>query len=340
MELISIRLLKSLHAYFQVFLLANIQFLQGQQQLGREFPAFHPAKFNILPYSQLGYGYGMPYGNIGLLGLGLQGMNGLYSTGDLYGGFNGLGATGVGYHDNHSFGKQGFGKGAGGAGYGMQNGFGGLYGAKGGFGDQFIGGNSNTFAKEKVFSQNKNFGSGTKGGFGTGYGAQGSLHGQGAFGGYGGMGTTGQAGFGNQGLYTAAGLGAGGYGQLSHNDGNLHGKGLAATGWSDVLEKGLFIFSSSLCDKTRVIGLYIWNIYIFGIKHNTVHVWFIHQVSRQKWKAKKKAGGGIALELLSIFTNLTYNLRLCTSNTLNNTVLHFLISSFTTCFLLFYIITI
>lgn len=216
---------------FQVLLFSFISVFNAEERLAGEFSDLHPAEMNILPYAQ-SLGYGLPYEQIpGLLGFGLQGIGGMHSSGNLHGAYNGLGASAHGYHDDSSFGKHGFTKGAGGAGFGLHNGFGGLYGAKEGYGNQFIGGNSNTFAKEKVFSQNKNFGSGSKGGFGTGYGVQGGLHGHGGYGGFGGLSSIGQVGLGAQGLYTGATHGAGGFGhQTVHNDASLHGKGLAAAG--------------------------------------------------------------------------------------------------------------
>ncbi|XP_054721342.1 uncharacterized protein LOC129231120 [Uloborus diversus] len=216
----------------KVALLFLLPLMRSEENQIREFPSDLLSSENILPYSRPIIGPGLPYGGAlpGLFGLGLHGLGGLHSAGALNGGYNGLGAAGHGFHGGNLFGKQGFSKGVGGGGYGLQNGFGGVFGTKGGFGDQFIGGNSNTFAKEKVFSQNKNFGSGVKGGFGAGYGAQGAHNGLGGYGGFGGLGGFGTGGAGGQGLYAAGGVGGGGFGHYGHNLGSLHGKGVGAAG--------------------------------------------------------------------------------------------------------------
>ncbi|GFY72649.1 hypothetical protein TNIN_23341 [Trichonephila inaurata madagascariensis] len=185
---------------------------------------------NFLPYARQALGTGLLYEPAfpGVLGTGFHG--GLHSIGHLNGGFNALGATGQGYHGKNYFGKHGLAKEGGGIGYGLQNGFNGAYSNKGGYGNQFIGGNSNTFSKERVFSQNKNFGSGVKGSFGTGFGILGGHQGSGGYGGYGGLGTFGAGGLGGQGLYVAKGVRGGGFGHHGHKLATLHGKGLGAIG--------------------------------------------------------------------------------------------------------------
>lgn len=193
---------------FQIILLSIISFLKAEGRSEHDTIDLYSAGTGVLPYMNPNFRYGIPHGNMaGPLQFGLQNFNGLQQAGNSYEGYAGLGIPGI--YNSNSFGKHGYATGAGGELHGLQNGFGGLYGNKGGFGNQFIGGNSNTFAKEKVFSQNKNFGSGLKGGFGVGYGIQGSHHNQGTFGGYGGLGSTGQAGFEGHG-FTGAGVGVGG----------------------------------------------------------------------------------------------------------------------------------
>ncbi|GIY37025.1 hypothetical protein CEXT_27411 [Caerostris extrusa] len=125
-------------------------------------PQLHTLGTNFVPYTQAALGTGLLYGQgfPGVVGFGLP--VGVYSSGQLN---RALGAAGLGFHGGNYFGKQGLAKGAGGQEYGLQNGFAGLYDNKGGYGNQFIGGNSNIFSKEKIYSHNKNFGSGVKGGF-------------------------------------------------------------------------------------------------------------------------------------------------------------------------------